>query len=136
MRLRLSGSCGAEVSATGLMRSQAETEQVYWGQTETLLESARTWGCRPAKAGSPWRFGSRGGSVSSRLQVTPLGTGAIFRFSRKIPQPRPGKCWRLSQIRGGISGVSPSLQAPGKARGARAPYKTVLGTLDATPKVP
>lgn len=107
MRLRLSGSCGAEVSAAGLMRSQAETEQVYWGQTETLLESARTWGCRPAKAGSPWRFGSRGGSVSSRLQVTPLGTG-LFSVS-------PAKFHSLGQ---GSAGGSPKLEveSPGSVR--------------------
>jgi len=107
MRLRLSGSCGEEVSAAGLMRSQAETEQVYWGQTETLLESARTWGCRPAKAGSPWRFGSRGGSVSSRLQVTPLATG-LFSVS-------PAKFHSLGQ---GSAGGSPKLEveSPGSVR--------------------
>lgn len=83
-----------------------ETEQVYWGQTETLLESARTWGCRPAKAGSPWRFGSRG-SVSSRLQVTLLGTG-LFSIS-------PAKFHSLGQ--GSVGGSRKlEVESPGSVR--------------------
>lgn len=73
--IRTFGEEGVNVGV-GVMKLQAETEKVYWGQTEILPEPAaygavalRKWGA------SPWWFWSRGGSVSSSLQAAPLGTG-------------------------------------------------------------